>query len=269
MASGPSSESAYQNYQMSDFSTSAILLKRIEYGDNDLIITFFTPEKGKISAIAKHAKKSIRRFGGILEIFSVLQVVCRNGRGKLLFLQEASSEHTFSNIRCNIRKAAYASYWAELINEWLEHDQKQDELYALFRHVLEKLDSGLISEAMLSILFQMRFMSISGFCPNLTHCCTCGIGMDKIGENRLIFDLEQGGIICNNCVTDAIVRRVFMSKGTIKQLLWLDCSDLEKAARIRFSYPSLQESLFFLESFVCYHLGRTIKSLDVLRQIRN
>ncbi|HAO20695.1 MAG TPA: DNA repair protein RecO [Desulfobacteraceae bacterium] len=253
---------------MSDFSTTAILLKRIEYGDNDLIITFFTPEKGKISAIAKHAKKSVRRFGGILEIFSVLKLVCRNGRGKLPYLQEASLAHTFSNIRCNIRKAVYASYWAELINEWLEQDQKQEELYMLFWHVLEKLDSGLISEEMLSILFQMRFMSISGFCPNLTHCCTCGIEMDKIRENRLVFDLEQGGIVCNNCVTDALIRRIFMSKGTIKQLLWLDCGDLEKAARIRFSPQSLKESLYFLESFVSYHLGKTIRSLDVLRQLR-
>ncbi|MBU4287277.1 MAG: recombination protein O N-terminal domain-containing protein, partial [Proteobacteria bacterium] len=56
---------------MSSFSTPAIVLRRIDFGDYDLIINFFTLNKGKISVIAKSAKKSVKRFSGVLEPFSV------------------------------------------------------------------------------------------------------------------------------------------------------------------------------------------------------
>ena len=61
---------------MSDFSTNAILLRKIEYGDYDLIITFFSKANGKITVVAKNAKKSIRRFGGALEHFSIMDIQC-------------------------------------------------------------------------------------------------------------------------------------------------------------------------------------------------
>ena len=42
---------------MPGFTTDAILLRKIEYGDHDFIISFLTESKGKISVIAKNAKK--------------------------------------------------------------------------------------------------------------------------------------------------------------------------------------------------------------------
>ncbi len=61
---------------MSGYSIPAILIRRIDYGDNDLIITFFTRDFGKTSAIAKSAKKSVKRFRGVLELFSLLLRKC-------------------------------------------------------------------------------------------------------------------------------------------------------------------------------------------------
>ena len=61
---------------MSSLSTPAIILRRIEYGDFDLILFFLTLEKGKLSAIAKSARKSTKRFGGILELFAALDILC-------------------------------------------------------------------------------------------------------------------------------------------------------------------------------------------------
>ena len=82
------------------FSTPAILLRRVEYGDYDLILTFLSLERGKITLFAKAAKKSTRRFGGILQLFSMLEIVGTASRGKgLPVLQEAALEHPFSEIR--------------------------------------------------------------------------------------------------------------------------------------------------------------------------
>ena len=80
--------------------TPAILLRRIEFGDYDLILTFLTRDSGKIAAIAKSARKSAKRFAGLLELFSVLKIVYSAGRrSSLPVLQEASQITLHPQIR--------------------------------------------------------------------------------------------------------------------------------------------------------------------------
>jgi DNA repair protein RecO (recombination protein O) len=244
------------------------MLRRIDFGDYDLIVTFFTLNKGKISVIAKSAKKSTKRFAGTLELFSVLDAVCSIGRGKgLPILQEATLKHAFPNIRSKIIKTAYASYWAELINQWMEEGQKQVQLFHLFRHVLRELDLGHTSEEALSILFQIRFMTIAGLGPNLKQCSICQTEIEKMKETRIKYYLSKGGIICDGCASGAS-QKIFLSKGTIKHLLWIQRGALTRAVRIRFASQALTESLEFLEAFVPYHIGKEPRSLKFLRQIR-
>lgn len=253
---------------MPGFSTPAIMLRRMDLGDYDILVTFFTADRGKASAVAKYAKKSVKRFAGMLELFSVLQVVCRSGRGKgLPVLQEAALIQPFCKIRYDIQKTAYASYWSELINNWMEEGQENRDLFRLLQHVLGELDRDIIGDSELSILFQIRFMKLSGFAPNLSHCSVCRIATDEVPDEKIVFDLVQGGIVCKKCENRS-ARRISLSKGTIKQLLWLQSGDLEKAARIRFTGQAIKEGLKLLEEFVPYHLGRVPKSLKVLRQVR-
>jgi DNA repair protein RecO (recombination protein O) len=251
------------------FSTPAILLRRINFGDYDLIITFFTRNQGKLSVIAKSAKKSAKRFSGILELFSALQiVVSARSRKGLPVLQEASVQHPFPNIRANIKKTGYASYWAELINEWMEDGVRQVQLFRLLRYVLEQLDDGKIPEPALSILFQMRFTRLTGHSPNLRQCCVCRKSLDKIKTNKILFDHKRGGLLCLDCTTRA-TGFCQLSKGTVKQLLWSEKRDLTQAGRIRFTSQAIKEGLEFLEAFVPYHLGKEPRSLKFLREIRD
>jgi DNA repair protein RecO (recombination protein O) len=251
------------------FSTPAILLRRMEYGDFDVIITLFTLKRGKLSLIAKSAKKSTKRFAGVLELFSILEIVGSAGRGKgLPVLQEAALKQPFSGIRADFKKTAYASYWSELIYVWTEENFKQTALYHLLEHVLTELDSGRTAEDALNILFQMRFLSLTGHQPNLNDCSQCRTKLENVKQDHISIDLKRGGILCGNCVTRSATR-MSLTKGTIKQLLWIVSGKLAKATRIKFTRTALSESTEFLEEFICYHLGKKPRSLKFLRQIRN
>jgi DNA repair protein RecO (recombination protein O) len=253
---------------MSSLNTPAILLRRIEYGDYDLIVTLFTPQLGKTSAIAKSAKKSVKRFSGILEPFSCLDVVLTKGRGKgLPVLQEASLEEPFFKIRENIVKTAYASYWSELVYLWMAEGEPLEALYRLILHVLSELNRGSTPVEVLSILFQMRFLSLAGFRPNFDHCHTCKKSLDQIRHAVMVSDPARGGIACPTCMGSSNDRPK-ISKGTLKQLNWTDTGDLERAGRVRFTAAAVAEGLTFLESFVPFHIGKSPKSLKVLRTVR-
>ena len=253
---------------MSNYSTPAFMLRKKDFGDYDLIITFFTLKEGKITAIAKSAKKSTKRFGGILELFSVLDVVFVTGRKKgLPVLQEAALKHPFTNIRSSMLKTAYASYWTELTNEWMEDGHPEIRLYQLFYHVLKELDAGQVPEGALSILFQMRFMKMFGLAPSL-HCCgNCRNELENIKETKVMFSPAKGGIFCNRCAPEG-GRNMALTKGAVKQLLWIEKQNLKQAARIRFDSDAMKTGEALMETFVPFHLGKDLRSLKFLRQIR-
>jgi len=253
---------------MSGYTTPALVLKRIDYGDHDLIISLFTLDRGKVSVIAKAAKKSVKRFGGILELFTALEAVIKPGRGKgLPILQEAVLLQPFTNIRSDVIKTAYASYWSELVNTWMEEYDRQDMIFRLLTQVLEALDQGRFGNRALSFLFQIRFMALSGLAPNLARCSRCGLDMAGLGSRKIYFSLAGGGIVCGNCGARGD-RRAALSRGTLKQLAWIQLGSLDKALRLQFSEQALAEGLALCEAFVPYHLGKEPKSLRFLRQMR-
>ena len=253
---------------MSVFSTPAILLRRLDYGDFDLILTFLSLQRGKISLIAKSAKKSTKRFAGVLELFSLIEVVGSRGKGRgLPILQEASLKSPFSSIRNDINKTAYASYWCELIYHWVEENQQQAQLYYLLKHALNELHSGGSVATELSVLFQMRLLNLSGHSPNLRQCGRCRKSLEAMETHPIVFDITKGAILCRGCAPGA-GGRIRLSKGTIKHLMWFEGGGLKKASRVKFGTQALREGTELLEAFVPYVLGIQPRSLKFLREIR-
>ena len=248
------------------YSSTAIILRRIEYGDYDYILTFITPYHGKVSVIAKNAKKSVKRFTGSLELFYRLNVVIREGR-TVSFLEEVYIEETFSNIRSDIMKTAYASYWSEIIVQWIEEGTPQKQVYDLLEFALSELNKGQRTPEEISIIFQMKFLQITGFLPELTKCGKCDCDIEAIKDIRMIFDVRDGWLLCSRC-KQYVVEGVPLSKGTLKKLLWMCNNEIDKTLRIKFTDHANAEALRFLETFLPYHLEKEVRSLSFLRKMR-
>ncbi len=253
---------------MTHLASPAIVLRRRDYGDFDLILTVLTQEHGICSLIAKAAKKSTRRFPGILEPFATLHIVYRQSRGRgMQVLEEATLEAAFTHARADVLKMAYASYWCELVVLWLEEGLARPDVYELLAYALNALNRDLASGKLLSLLFQMRFVGQEGLRPVLERCSCCQIEIEKLAQHQFCIDLRQGGIVCHQCPAPG-AGQLRLSKGTVKQLLWMAQGDLAMAQRVRFSPSALAEATQFLEAFVPYHIGRAPKSLVFLHQIR-
>ena len=101
---------------MPDFSSDAILLRKIEYGDYDYIITFLSETSGKISVIAKNAKKSIRRFQGSLDLFSVLNIQVafpKKKKDAIPVLVNVDLVNPFEKIRTDVEKVGANKFLAK------------------------------------------------------------------------------------------------------------------------------------------------------------
>ncbi|MEE4609305.1 MAG: DNA repair protein RecO [Desulfobacteraceae bacterium] len=249
-----------------DFNTPGILLRRVEYGDNDLILNVITPDRGKLALMAKAAKRSRRRFGGVLDLFAILDLSYHTGRwGRLTLLAEARLCEPLNSLRCEVIKTAYASYWAEMVHFWGEEGQPQPDLYALLHDVLTALDRDRLPARVLSLLFQLRFMHLAGLGPRLAECVGCRRTIEQMDAGRLGFDPVRGGVICQSC---APVPRLPISRGALRELAWIANGDLVRAQRLRFSNETLQAGEEMMETFVPFHLGREVRSLKFLRHLR-
>ena len=64
--------------------TDAIVLRSIRYGEADRILHLYTPDHGRLSAIAKGARRARSRFGARLEPCFQIRAVLHVGRSELL-----------------------------------------------------------------------------------------------------------------------------------------------------------------------------------------
>ena len=181
---------------MGDFSTDAILLRKIEYGDHDLIITFLTRDKGKICVMAKKRKK--RACAGFPAPWTCFRSIISSAsfpkktRDAMINLCQTVLENGFSHIRYDVVNTAYASYWTEIVTQWLEEGKVQPDIFELLYTALEMVDDGFIRTEVISLLFQIRFMRLSGFSPGLDQCEACRTSIEGVDSARLWFDFKAG-----------------------------------------------------------------------------
>jgi DNA repair protein RecO (recombination protein O) len=243
----------------------------MDYSEYDYILDLLTRDLGKITVIAKNAKKSKKRFAGVLELFACMEAVfavSKTGRGMPL-LKETVLTHPFAGIRGDVEKVAYASYWSEMINRWVVQGGIQKDLFPLFFHALTMLDADQAPNEAVSLLFQIRFMALAGMSPELGCCRVCRKPLDDIPGSRILFDVPMGGLICDACASTVRVSApAGMSKSAVKQLLWLKEGNLRKAERIQLTPAAKKEGLEAMEMFVPFHLATEIRSLKILRCIR-
>ncbi len=122
------------------FKTEGIVLKRINFGEADKILTIYTNHYGKIRAIAKGVRKLTSRKGGNVELFNQIVVFLNKGRN-LNILTEVQVLNTFKVWRRDLKKVAVAYYFCELVDKLTPDEQSHRVVYKLLVDFLSKIGS--------------------------------------------------------------------------------------------------------------------------------
>ncbi len=252
------------------FSVQGLILWKKEHGDHDCIVSLLTKERGILNAFAKNAKKSVRRFGGVLELYTLIDAVLSPSRNHGLYnMTEASIEAPYDKIRTDINRMAYASYWSETVSLWLEEGHPEKGIFFLLCDVLDYLNAGRIPAETLGIIFQIKMLQLSGLSPDFKACCGCGKPCSAFESRSFFFDIKDGRLRCPECVSNyGTGKNIRISRGTLSELKWIQKNSCKTATRIRLNYKSVSESRGILEKFLPFHMGREIKSLKFLYRIR-
>ncbi|MRR17498.1 MAG: DNA repair protein RecO [Deltaproteobacteria bacterium] len=244
---------------------SGFVLKSLSYGESDLIVTFYSREFGKIKGIAKGAKRSKKRFANVFEPFSLAQIIfSRKNRDALAFIEACDIIEHYASIRQDLEKTLVASYFIDLADHFSPEGKSSESLFALLADFLSLLARDNVSDAAVRF-FEMRLLKISGFEPALAACVRCKTPVTN-GASYYFYPRE-GGIFCASCARPERYDQS-ISAGTVRTLLMGKDMALDKIRMVCLSEHLASESRSILCDFIAYVLGKEIKSLKVMEQVR-
>lgn len=250
---------------MPPFTTQAIVIRSLNYGESDKIITFCTQDFGKLKGIAKGARRSKKRFQNVLGLFSYLRLIFfeREGMG-LVRVESGDLLQSFPRIREDLRKIYYGNYYLELMNEMAGEREANPEAFDLLLSFLTDLDAMAPEEERLR-MFEIRMLALFGYRPYLIRCGLCKRDWGEIKEGpAAFFSLDKGTLICGKCAKHG-VELVSLSLGTARLIDHVSQTELSKLGRLRFTSQALAESRAILPRFIAHQVGKELKSLKAIR----
>lgn len=184
---------------VSELEVRALLLSRTDYGEADLVLHLFTDTLGKISALARGARKSQRRFGGALEPLHTLELrLIERPRSELLSLKEASLHRT----RLQLTQSLPAMETAGRALHWVKRAAPPRITEPLVWSSLERLFDRLENETpsshdLLLIEFGVHLLDGLGWGLDLSRCVSC----NKLcpPQQSAWVNPERGGLVCRAC----------------------------------------------------------------------
>lgn len=243
--------------------TPAIVLTVKDIGEADRLVTFLTPERGRLTGLAKHAKKSRRRFANVLEPLNRVEFFLspRSG-GDLEFLQKGELVRSYPALRRNLRRLGAAAVLAELAGELASPPDAAGPVFAALEEALSRLENGAPPDSLLAA-FALHLLKLGGYAFQLTVCAVCG----QKPVPPLFFSIPRGAVVCGTCQAGAPSPLAALNPGTWKLLRQAQEMPRDKLSRLVFPAWQLSQSLAALRAFLRYHLGRELKSWSFWDQV--
>ena len=247
---------------MSYLKTKGIVIREVSTGEADKMVTIFTTSKGKISAFAKNAKKSSSRFIAATQFLCYSDFVLFKHKDMYL-INSCEVIEPFYESRNDLVKLTFSAHLTDLVNDVVQENQAATKLLRLFlnsRYMLAKTDK---SPELITVAFDIKLLSVSGYTPFTDGCVTCG---DPICENGY-FSFTECGVMCNNC--GAIRKDVVpMSIGTLRAINHIVKSNISNLFGFELSVQVLNELKIISTKYLNDRLERYYTKLDFLKSIK-
>jgi DNA repair protein RecO (recombination protein O) len=243
-----------------EYRTRALVLRTFDQGESDRVVHLYTERLGRVSAIAKGARRSKRRFPGTLEIFSVLDVrLVDPPRASLMRLEGARLVQPLEGLTEELGRYAIGCHFLELLDRITTEGDANPEL---FRFVVGVLDVVRCErpDRLLALLVQLKLLARLGYRPQLLDCALCG---GALRGPRAAFSSRHGGAVCGAC---APADDPGVSSGLLAALERGIRSPLRERSKLGLAAADVSVAERLVNRFFQFHIGFEPRSGVFLRQ---
>jgi DNA repair protein RecO (recombination protein O) len=235
-------------------STEALLLRSVDYGDADRVVTLLTQRFGKAAFIARAARRSKKRFGASLQPLSLLSVQIAPGRGSLGVLVQAEVARAFPRVLRDLPRMHAGFAALELLRELSPEQAPDPAVFASAVALLGALELDQTVAECALLCFEAHLLGLCGFSPRLDRCGLCDKQADV--ARAALFDPRLGHVVCRDCggaryrLSGAARSRLSSAAGP----RWLE------ASRGEWKPSELGDVRAALREFVEQRIGRELKA---------
>ena len=221
----------------------AIVIRRADYSDYDRMVTLFSPDMGRVDAIARGCRRPKSPLVNAVEPFTSgeFQLFVHKERYSL---EQCQISDSYYELRSDYERLRHGAYWLRLLDTSILPDTPMPELFIVTLRALAHLNYGELPPELVTLAFEAHLTRLSGLSPRMDVCALCGRPVD--GDAR--FDAELGGSVCLNCPSAAPrvsngARRILMKLPRTqfdKFQLLADRPEWPEAARLMRSFVNLK-----------------------------
>ncbi len=253
------------------FTTAAVVLRAVAYGEADRIVTLLTRTHGKLSAMARGARKSRKRFGAALGLFVVGEAILRERRGaEMLALDAFDPLRDHSSVGGDVIRLAHASYATELVRELTEPRHADPALFDLLCDLYAVVAAAAPAADTLRA-FELALLDELGLKPVLERCTVCGAEGASLDQPGAIVDPGRGGVVCVTCAARGARGAgccALPAEARARLLQVRELTLVQAAAAPPAAASTQTAARMAMHALVAAHLHGPIKSLEFINKLR-
>jgi len=173
----------------------AIVVGGTNFGESDRIVRLLTAGEGRIDLLARSARASRRRFVGLLEPGTRLDVTRQLGRGSLGLLVSADRIAGPDRARTDLDRIALLTYGCEVCSSLAPRGSAAERLAGLLGVWLDLLEGEAQPGVASRVALESKALTFAGLRPALLGCAACG----EVLDDPVVFDPEAGGGVHARC----------------------------------------------------------------------
>ena len=176
----------------------AFVLKKWDLGESDQLVSFLSSSRGKLKGVAKGAKRSKKRFGGLLSPFLLVDVECfENPNRDLVRIERCALIHYYASIYGDLEKLLVGCCALEFLERVLPERGNQEDWFHLLQSSLECLNQRAETGPLLWVFFA-KALNLLGLQPQFGQCIHC---RRRLGGSGVFgFSVPHGGVVCGACI---------------------------------------------------------------------
>ena len=243
--------------------TEAVVLSKLNYGDTSSIVTLFTKNFGRLSAIIKGGRSPKSKIGFIADPINHLQVILyKKDSREIQILSSADIISHYSRIKEDLEKLKYSYAILELVKKLIPEHEVNEKLFNGLNRIFHLFEKSEEHPKILFGRFFMFFLTELGYAVQINKCASCG--KSNLNNMDLSYNFELG-ILCNDCKTG------FMESYQVDPELFNYLMCLKHNKKVRYEQEMVYDkALIFLESYLKYHIPdfSGIKSFQLFKEVK-
>lgn len=174
--------------------TKGIILGETNFSEADKMLTILTPNLGKISCVAKGARRTQSRFLAASQLFAFSDMILYKGSGDTYYINSAEILESFYALRNSYDKLSCAMECTKFIKDITYENQDTVELMQLFLNTVYLISIGEKNFEQIEVTLKLKALALLGYMPNMFYCGSCGKK-----EELNYYDIKSSAIRCGNC----------------------------------------------------------------------